>query len=93
MIKGGNHAVKERTAKQLAMSSPYKENEGAVVMRKKQKKAAAKKEEKMKKKKSAARGQSKSCHQCRQSIFSEKGVCEVKQGQLRVKCSQCTRFW
>ena len=40
-----------------------------------------------------ARGQSQSCHQCRQSIHSSKGVSEVKQGKARLKCSTCTRFW
>lgn len=39
------------------------------------------------------RGQSQSCHQCRQSIHSSKGVSEVKQGKERLKCSRCTRFW
>ncbi len=40
-----------------------------------------------------SRGQSQSCHQCRQSIHSSKGVSEVKQGKARLKCSTCTRFW
>ena len=39
------------------------------------------------------RGQSQSCHQCRQSIHSSKGVSEVKSGRERLKCSQCTRYW
>lgn len=39
------------------------------------------------------RGQSQSCHQCRQSIYSLKGASELKLGQQRVKCSQCTRYW
>ena len=39
------------------------------------------------------RGQSQSCHQCRQSIHSSKGVSEVKSGRERLKCSTCTRFW
>ena len=39
------------------------------------------------------RGQSQSCHQCRQSIHSNKGVSEVKSGRERLKCSQCTRYW
>lgn len=39
------------------------------------------------------RGQSQSCHQCRQSIHSSKGASELKLGQLRIKCSQCTRYW
>ena len=43
--------------------------------------------------KSANRGQSQSCHQCRQSIHSSKGVSEVKSGRERIKCSTCTRFW
>ena len=75
------------------MSSPHKENETAVAMKKKgRKKSTAENQERVKKK-SVARGQSKSCHQCRQSIFSVKGVVEAKQGELRVKCSKCTRFW
>lgn len=41
----------------------------------------------------AFRGQSQSCHQCRQSIHSNKGVSEVKSGRERLKCSTCTRFW
>ena len=40
-----------------------------------------------------SRGQSQSCHQCRQSIHSNKGLSEVKQGKARLKCSSCTRFW
>jgi hypothetical protein len=40
-----------------------------------------------------SRGQSQSCHQCRQSIHSSKGVSEVKSGRERLKCSQCTRYW
>ena len=39
------------------------------------------------------RGQSQSCHQCRQSIHSSKGVSEVKSGRERLKCSKCTRYW
>lgn len=39
------------------------------------------------------RGQSQSCHQCRQSIHSSKGVSEVKSGRERLKCSNCTRYW
>ena len=39
------------------------------------------------------RGQSQSCHQCRQSIHSSKGISEVKSGKERLKCSTCTRFW
>ena len=39
------------------------------------------------------RGQSQSCHQCRQSIHSSKGVSEVKSGRERLKCSRCTRYW
>ena len=39
------------------------------------------------------KGQSQSCHQCRQSIFSSKGVGEMKLGQKRIKCSSCTRYW
>ncbi|XP_019849176.1 PREDICTED: uncharacterized protein LOC100642131 [Amphimedon queenslandica] len=39
------------------------------------------------------RGQSQSCHQCRQSIFSLKGASEIKTGQKRIKCSKCTRYW
>lgn len=39
------------------------------------------------------KGQSQSCHQCRQSIFSSKGVGEIKLGQKRIKCSSCTRYW
>ena len=39
------------------------------------------------------RGQSQSCHQCRQSIHSSKGVSEVKSGRERLKCSQCTKHW
>ena len=41
----------------------------------------------------AGRGLSQSCHQCRQSIHSSKGVSEVKSGKERLKCSQCTRYW
>ena len=41
----------------------------------------------------ALRGQSQSCHQCRQSIHSSKGISEVKSGKARLKCSTCTRFW
>ena len=41
----------------------------------------------------ANRGQSQSCHQCRQSILSAKGMQEVKEGKRRAKCSTCTRFW
>ena len=48
---------------------------------------------KSKKEKSVGRGQSQSCHQCRQSIHSNKGVSEVKSGRERIKCSTCTRFW
>ena len=39
------------------------------------------------------RGCSQTCHQCRQSIYSNKGVSEVKSGLGRLKCSKCTRFW
>lgn len=46
-----------------------------------------------KKKKKVFGGQSQSCHQCRQSIHSNKGVSEVKSGRERLKCSTCTRFW
>ena len=42
---------------------------------------------------SGVRGQSQSCHQCRQSIHSSKGVSEVKSGRERLKCSRCTRYW
>ncbi len=40
-----------------------------------------------------SKGQSQSCHQCRQSIYSHKGVSEVKYGKERLRCSKCTRFW
>ena len=48
---------------------------------------------KRRRKPSAPKGQSQSCHQCRQSIHSSKGVFEVKSGKERLKCSQCTRYW
>ena len=50
-------------------------------------------EEEGKKNRASFRGQSQSCHQCRQSIHSNKGVSEVKSGRERIKCSTCTRFW
>ena len=43
------------------------------------------------------KGQCLTCHQCRQSVYSNKGTLElkldVKSGKQRLKCSQCTRFW
>ena len=42
---------------------------------------------------SGRKGSSQSCHQCRQSIFSSKGLAEVQRGKERTKCSTCTRFW
>lgn len=47
----------------------------------------------VKKGESVNRGQSQSCHQCRQSILSAKGMQEVKEGKRRAKCNTCTRFW
>ena len=48
---------------------------------------------KSKRKPSINRGQSQSCHQCRQSIFSAKGMQEAKEGKTRTKCGVCTRYW
>jgi len=43
------------------------------------------------------KGQCLTCHQCRQSVYSNKGTLElkpdVKSGKQRLKCSQCTRYW
>ena len=75
-------------------SSSHKENDcsasGKTTAKLKKKKDG---EAKKAKKVNGPRGQSQSCHQCRQSIFSSKGAMEAKQGQLRVKCSNCTRYW
>ena len=48
---------------------------------------------KTRKRRQCPRGQSQSCHQCRQSIFSLKGASEIKTGQKRIKCSKCTKYW
>ena len=39
------------------------------------------------------KGQCRTCHQCRQSLYSNKGINETKPPKERLKCSQCTRFW
>ena len=44
-----------------------------------------------------SKGQCLTCHQCRQSVYSNKGTLElkvdVKSGKQRLKCSKCTRYW
>lgn len=46
---------------------------------------------------SGSKGQCLTCHQCRQSVYTNKGTLElkvdVKPGKLRLKCSKCTRYW
>lgn len=44
-----------------------------------------------------SKGQCLTCHQCRQSVYSNKGTLELKvdskSGKKRLKCSKCTRYW
>ena len=43
--------------------------------------------------KKGRRGSFKSCHQCRQSIRSDKGKLEIKKGKERLKCGNCCKLW
>ena len=73
--------------------SPRKGREGGARQGSKSSKETMKGRQKPAQNALAQRGQSQSCHQCRQSIHSSKGVSEVKSGKERLRCSTCTRFW
>ena len=78
-----------------ALSGGGKQRKGTSCSREQKSEIGGKtgKSKKEGERKSVGRGQSQSCHQCRQSIHSNKGVSEVKSGRERIKCSTCTRFW
>ncbi|CAI8033468.1 Cell division cycle-associated 7-like protein [Geodia barretti] len=78
-----------------ALSGGGKQRKGTACSREQKSEIGGKtgKSKKEGERKGVGRGQSQSCHQCRQSIHSNKGVSEVKSGRERIKCSTCTRFW
>ena len=96
-IASSNNTPSRAKRKKRTTSRERRESDGGTSVKErkelKTKKQDAGSGKVVKRAQSANRGQSQSCHQCRQSILSAKGMQEAKEGKKRAKCSTCTRFW